>query len=340
MWKWYKKQGVTIRAAIIGGAFAIFAAILTGAIELMRPNPPIVIQLVPTENSISTLTITRDPSIIQTAIISPTITPTPDSTIVALYSLAATPNPSFAPIIRENDGAEQVYVPSGWFIAGDIFDKGYDDETAHLTYTDEYWIDRFLVTNIQFAYCIEAGACTRPGKSGSHVRPEGYFNISAFDDYPVMEISWQQAQAFCEWRGGRLPTEAEFEKAAGWNPVNGEVSLYPWGNIEPDATLANYDGVDRDTTPINRYPNGISAVGAYDMAGNLWQWTADWYAKDYYTNNLAWENPTGPDGGTYKVIRGGSWYSSDIRWLRVSNRGKNMPENAGNEIGFRCVFDE
>jgi len=140
MWKWYKKQGVTIRAAVIGGGFAILAAILAGAIELFKPNPPILIQILPTEISnsepkatealSSTPTFTHEPT--------ETNTPTPDPTIMALKSIASTPDTSFTPVIRRNeDGSEQVYVPSGWFIAGDMFNIGYDDETVHLVYTDE-----------------------------------------------------------------------------------------------------------------------------------------------------------------------------------------------------------
>lgn len=279
------------------------------------------------------------PTFTFTPIPTATITSTPNATQIAYATLIPTPNPGFVPEIRNTDlGIEQVRVPAGSFMAGDLTGIGYDDETAHRVYTDGFWIDRFLVTNGQFARCPEA-ICGNPLKAGSHVRPEGYYGVLAFDNFPVIEITWQQANDFCQWRGARLPTEAEFEKAAGWDPKTGATNIYPWGNNPPADTLANYNGIDRDTQPVDAYPDGVSAVGAYDMAGNVWEWTLDWYDPAYYTNNADWINPTGPGGGVYRVIRGGSWFSDNSLWLRAANRGQNRPENAGNEIGFRCVSD-
>lgn len=291
----------------------------------------------PTVTRTATPTLTSSPTPTKT----PTITPTPNRTQVLLATRHPTMDPSFYPVTRvTSDGIEQVWVPPGSFIAGDQHSLGYDDESpSHQVYADGFWIDRFLVTNAQFALCPEQ-VCSSPRKLGSHTRPTGYYGVSAFDNFPVIEVTWQQAYDHCGWQGGRLPTEAEFEKAAGWDPRTNEIRIYPWGDQPPDDTRANYNGVDRDTTAVDIYPDGISAVGAYDMAGNVWQWTADWYSETYYADNDSWINPTGPASGEFRVIRGGSWYSVNTLWLRVANRGKNRPDNFGNEIGFRCVFDK
>ncbi len=290
-------------------------------------------------------TITPQPNIISltsspTAIIvEATLTPTPNPTLIALFQAASTPNSIFFREIRTMEGYQQVLVPEGRFVAGDISGIGYDDEKpAHLVHTGAYWIDRNLITNAQYASCPDT-ECTPPQELDSHKRPSGYYGQLAYQDYPVINITWQQANDFCSWRGGRLPTEAEYEKTAGWNPQNGLTLIYPWGNFSPTDQLANYDGVDRDTTPVGSYPKGVSPVGAYDMVGNVWEWVSDWYSPTYYSDNQSWENPTGPANGVEKVVRGGSWYTKNILHLRVSNRGKSIPDNVANEFGFRCVFE-
>lgn len=267
-------------------------------------------------------------------------TPTANPTLIALFAEVSTPSPMFTPQFRIIDGVEQAWVPEGYFVAGDISGFGYDDEKpTHKVYTDEFWIDRTLVTNSEYARCPEQ-TCGAPEKLNSHARPNGYYNIPAYADYPVMSITWQQASDFCSWRNGRLPREAEFEKAAGWNPETGLTLIYPWGDFAPTDELANYNGIDRDTRPVRSYTKGMSPIGAYDMAGNIWEWMSDWYGETYYADNLNWNNPTGAADGIFKVIRGGSWFSDDTRWLRVSNRGRNVPDKAANEIGFRCVYEK
>ena len=269
----------------------------------------------------------------------PRATITPDPTLIAMFALASTPNANFVIESRSVDGIEQVWVPEGSFVAGDISGIGYEDEKPlHSVYTDGFWIDRNLVTNEQYASCPRP-TCSDPQKLSSHVRPNGYYGVPAFKDYPVIHITWQQAVDFCAWRGGRLPTEAEFEKAAGWDPLTGQTYIYPWGNEAPTDQLANYNGIDRDTRPVGSYPQGVSPTGAYDMAGNVWEWVSDWYSETYYSDNQEWRNPTGPTNGAEKVLRGGSWFSADTRWLRASNRGKSVPDKVANEFGFRCVFE-
>lgn len=260
--------------------------------------------------------------------------PTANPTLMSML----TPNPEFTPQFRTIDGVEQNWVPEGSFVAGDTSGFGYDDERPfHIVYTDGFWIDRTSVTNSEYASCPDS-ICTPPQKLNSHVRPV-YYGIPEYGNYPVINIIWQQASDYCAWRSGRLPTEAEFEKAAGWNPVTGLTLIYPWGDLAPTDDFANFNGIDRDTKPVGSYPKGMSPTGAYDMAGNVWEWVSDWYSATYYADNHEWHNPTGAQNGIYKVIKGGSWYDSNTSWLRVSNRGGiTPPDKVANEFGFRCVF--
>jgi formylglycine-generating enzyme required for sulfatase activity len=290
----------------------------------------------PTNTATITLTLSPTLTLTSTLTLTPTLTPTPNATQSFLATQLPTANAGFVPQVRTaNDSVEQVFVPGGSFLAGDQSGIGFDDEVVHQVYTDSFWIDRFLVTNAQFAKCPE-NICGQPESFVSHKRPNGYYGIPGFDNYPVIELTWSQAEAFCEWRGGRLPAEAEWEKAAGWDPVSGEMQIYPWGNQPPDKTLANYDNVDLDTTEVGFYSSNVSPIGAYDMAGNVWEWIFDWYA-DYDPNQQI--NPMGPPSGEKKVIRGGSWANTtNPQYLRVANRGTDFPGNATNETGFRCVF--
>jgi formylglycine-generating enzyme required for sulfatase activity len=207
----------------------------------------------------------------------------------------------------------------------------FDDEMPHTVYLDAYEIGRYEVTNKQYAQCVRAGACDK--------LEDQRYDEPAYEDHPVVYVSWFDAQAYCEWHhGARLPTEAEWEKAAS----GGDGRFYPWGDEDPDCTRANYFAMDGacvgDTTSVGNYPYGPIFDGemGMDMAGNAWEWVQDWYAEDYYNNSGSAENPQGPDNGDFRVKRGGSWKSESI-FLRSASRLQQTPDSAESDIGFRCA---
>jgi formylglycine-generating enzyme required for sulfatase activity len=222
----------------------------------------------------------------------------------------------------------QVYVPAGSFQMGS--DSGESDEKpAHPVTLDAFWIDRTEVTNKMYALCVEAGKCSLPSSVGSSKRGD-YYGNAQYNNYPVIYVSWDNTKAYCEWAGRRLPTEAEWEKAA--RGTGGRT--YPWGDATPDSTRLNFNSPDSDTTEVGKYPSGVSPYGALDMAGNVWEWVNDWYDEAYYSNSPL-KNPQGPDSGQSRVLRGGSWFVN-VRLVRAANREGDEPD-LFNGIGFRCA---
>jgi eukaryotic-like serine/threonine-protein kinase len=250
---------------------------------------------------------------------------------------------------------EMVYVPAGPFIMGSKEDdsKAYASEKpAHEVYLDAFWIDRTEVTNGQYARCVDTGVCEHPTAFGvektDSVTRDWYYSNPAYDDYPVINVNWNAARVYCEWAGRRLPTEAEWEKAARGT----DQRWFPWGNKNVRGSYLNLadrgtgyehsynlvdDGYD-DTSPAGNYPAGASPYGAYDMAGNVWEWTADWYSRSYYRES-PYENPTGPETGALKVLRGGSYNNGN--WaIRPTTRSYLGPIYAYAYIGFRCAASD
>ena len=246
----------------------------------------------------------------------PTPSPTPGPDDEAELGIGST-------MISEKDGMTLVYVPEGKFKMGGEYD---DEKPIHTVYLDAFWIDQTEVTNAMYEMCVEAGACKYPSN-------EAYYVSERYSDHPVIYVNWNRANAYCEWAGRRLPTEAEWEKAA--RGMDGRT--YPWGeNI--DSNLANYNKNIGDTTEVGSYLDGASPYGALDMAGNVWEWVADWYGENHYSSS-PFANPTGPSTGVYRVLRGGSWYSQ-VKLIRPVNRQRRPPSLAHNRGGFRCATSD
>jgi formylglycine-generating enzyme required for sulfatase activity len=231
------------------------------------------------------------------------------------------------------DGMEMVYVPAGPFLMGASMDEPFatnNEKPQSWIYLDAFWIDRTEVTNAMYAGCVAANHCPPVSQTRSKTR-FGYFNDPAYANYPVVNVSWQNAQSYCAWAGRRLPSEAEWEKAA-----RGEDGrLYPWGNERPFSSLLNYDNKIGDTTPVGSFPEGASPYGVLDLAGNVREWVSDWYGNNYYTI-MPVINPSGPADGEYRILRGGSWFSSEGA-VRTAARLWNYPELVSDSNGFRCV---
>jgi formylglycine-generating enzyme required for sulfatase activity len=233
-------------------------------------------------------------------------------------------------------------VPAGKFTMGSNI--GAKDETpTHEIFLDSFYIDKYEVTNAQYAKCITAGLC-QPPKQYNSTTYDDYFTNSKFSNYPVIFVDWYMAKTYCEWRGARLPTEAEWEKAA----KGVDERVYPWGSTfdgtflnSCDETCAHEsansefnDGYP-DVAPVGLFEKGQSPYGIFDMSGNVWEWVGDWYSPMYYGESPL-QNPTGPSSGQYRVIRGGGWRDQS-HGVSTSVRVYFEPINAYEFLGFRCV---
>ncbi|MEW6356603.1 MAG: formylglycine-generating enzyme family protein [Planctomycetota bacterium] len=232
-------------------------------------------------------------------------------------------------IVCLKDGSEMALVPAGEFTMGS--EKGEKDEgPVHKVYLDAFYIDKFEVSNERYRrFMAETGAAP----PGSMVDENLYG-----DDQPVLLVSRSAADAFCRWSGKRLPTEAEWEKAARGT----DDREYPWGNDPPDAGgvyRCNYDVIEdgyQYTAPVKSFPNGVGPYGCYNMAGNVWEWCNDWYDPGYYKESPAF-NPQGPPPREYASHRGGS-FSNKIGHMRSAYRSGFYHSMPNPVIGFRCAL--
>jgi len=221
-------------------------------------------------------------------------------------------------------------------------DAGVDESPAHEVDLDAYDIARYPVTVQEFRHFLDDQdgykneRWWKAGGFGQTQGPGGWEEQVLYPNRPVVGVSWYEAAAYCAWIGERLrrqvrlPTEAEWERAARGTAGR----KYPWGNEEPDAERANYGGEVGHPTPVGLYPQGATPDRIEDMAGNVWEWVADRYAKDYYRQSPP-KNPTGPESGSSRVVRGGSWFSEAS--ARASYRDSNHPDRRGSGLGFRVV---
>jgi len=274
-------------------------------IKTATPAPTATATLTPSLTATETLT--ASPTPIPTATM--TLTPTVTSTVPALDATlipSGTENRLWLPIERQISGLTMVYVPGGCFsmIPG-----------TEALCVEPFWITKTEVTTAEYGNCVASGTCTLPTSFSSRTHQD-YFGSSRFADYPVINITWRQAQEFSQWIGGDLPSDVQWRYAAqgpsGW--------LYPWGNDAPSPTRLNYDGAVGDVTEVGMYPSGASWVGAVDLAGNVWEWTR--------TNS----------DQTNKIVCGGSWNSYSGLVSAVS-QAANPETDSGFYTGFRVILD-
>ena len=228
--------------------------------------------------------------------------------------------------VNAKDGAVMVWVPAGEFLMGSKAGEGYEDERPqHKVFLDGFWIAKTPVTVVMYrTFCLASG----------HKMPdEPEFGWQ--DDHPMVSITWNDAVAYAKWAGAALPSEAQWEKAA----RGSDGRTYPWGFTWDTGKCSNSQGDHNPghTSPVGNFPAGASPYGLLDMAGNVWEWCADWYDKGYYQQSPA-RNPTGPATGAMRVVRGGSWNYVMPGDFRTAYRGWNDPAYGYFDRGFRCVL--
>lgn len=277
--------------------------------------------------------------------IPPTLTPT----------FTATPTPGIGSVrVFPKDSMPQVFVPAGEFLMGTLpedVDPSYGmvEEPQHSVYLDGYWIDQTEVTNRMFASFVEEtdyitdaekgnwGITLQNGQPGRFPgvdwqHPHGAStNLDSREDQPVVQVSWNDAHAYCTWAGRRLPTEAEWEKAArGTN-----AQTYPWGEQEPDQTILAIDDLSAGPSDVGSHPKDVSPYGVLDMAGNVREWVADWYSDTYYKESPL-SNPQGPETGEDRAFRG-QCFGSSVRFMRIAVRSAGYQDERWGWQGFRCA---
>jgi serine/threonine protein kinase len=263
--------------------------------------------------------------ILPTPTLQPTITPTTEE-VVSL------PTETPVPVeIRDVKNVPMRLVPAGEFIMGSDDTGDVGSRPAQDVYLDAFYIDKFEVTNEMYDACVYAVECRRPQQGGSATR-NIYFANQVYAKFPVLYVDWKMANAYCEWRGARLPTEAEWEKAARGT----DARLYPWGNNEPDCSLANHVGCVADTTPVDQHEAGISPYGVYGMSGNVWEWTSTLFKGYPYKADDGREDPKALGE---RIARGGSWhvFGGNSGNVRADTRLKLDPGYFGGYVGIRCV---
>lgn len=324
-------SGQRLRSTVIGSYIIVSVCLLItiGACLWMAPrlNLPAWMWDAPKPTATVT-TITLTPTKQQT----PAWTFTPVLAKIETPTKTRTPIPTSLPIeIKDTKDVRMVLVPAGEFNMGS--NNGDSSERpVHQVYLDAFYIDKYEVTNAHYQACVAAGGCQYDEWSMGHsLTRSNYYANPKYNDYPVVNVYWEEAKTYCEWRGARLPTEAEWEKAA--RGTDGRT--YPWGE-GISCSYANYSDCKGDTTEVGSYLKGESPYGVYDMAGNVWEWVNDVYDENYYQNS-SHTNPLGPtSSSSLHVLRGGAWFSSDVR---SANRDIHLASGWPNYYGFRCARD-
>jgi formylglycine-generating enzyme required for sulfatase activity len=362
---WFQKLPIWTKACgglvvLVGGLVAIILIFI-----IVKNLIPSTATTTESPRVIAPLTHTPSPVLTETPL-PPTRTHTPDP--LRTPTSTVTTNPFAPPAIASIgdtwtspiDSMTMVYIPEGEFLMGSTENdpQAADNEKPHRTvYLDAFWIDHTEVTNAMYAaFLNDQGNQSEGGAAWFDAANEDvliiqsggqWVPVEGYSDHPAVRVTWYGARAYCEMVGRRLPSEAEWEKAA--RGTDGRI--YPWGNVfdcrkgnfDDETTVDEYvvpggagcDGYDR-SAPVGSYPGGASPYGALDMAGNVAEWVADWYDPDYYANSPN-ENPQGPATGEYCVLRGGCWVLHEIS-LRTAYRDRASPNESWRFNGFRCVL--
>lgn len=374
-----RSSATPLRIISIG---AVFLVILLGLFLLTRfiPSNEPEAESIATSAAPLVIVITNTPDLTTTATATdrPTSTVRPQATSVTAPTPVSTapPTTTSRPLPSATTPPEStvIEIPAGSFTMGASADLGYaecqnllrgetcqrswftDEEPVHTVYLNRFFIDQYEVTNAQFAAFLNVTGNQREGgvpwldTTDEHTLirdlSSGFAAASGYENHPVIQVTWHGARSYCEWQGGRLPTEAEWEKAAR-GPL--DERLYPWGDAyeSQKANLCDSqcqetwrnpnfnDGYSR-TAPVGSYPTGDSYYGVHDMAGNVFEWTADWYSPDYYATSPD-ANPPGASTGELRITRGGSWYRNG-RSIRLSYRYGFAEVDSADDVGFRCVY--
>jgi formylglycine-generating enzyme required for sulfatase activity/predicted Ser/Thr protein kinase len=295
------------------------------ALNLRSTLLPSSTHLTPTPSETPLPTLTASPTSVPTD----TLTPFPSLTSIITPDISPTPLlPNDQ--IMDAQGTIMVLIRAGEFLMGNDTDA-WQSRPKHSVNLDAYYIDLYEVSNAAYAQCVNANICKPPARTKSKTRTT-YFGDAEYNTFPVVQVDWNMAQQYCEWRGARLPTEAEWEKAA---RGDADERSYPWGE-DISCTLTNYANCKiGDTEATDSHPDGNSPYGISNMAGNVLEWVADRYFDEYYRNSPA-ANPQGPSFGEYRALRGGSFMQTS-NFLRVYYRYYELPTTLSYWVGFRCA---
>ncbi len=317
-------------AFLAAGGGALLLLVVAVGCWVLYSNPGLFSGVMPAA------TFTQPPLPSATAMLpSPTaLPPTDTETAQPTSAPAETSLPTETPFpqeIKDSKNVPMVLIPAGDFIMGsdDTGDAG--SRPAHTVFLEAFYIDKYEVTNEMYDACVYAVECRKPRNPGSVTRST-YYSNPVFADYPVLYVDWSMAVAYCEWRGARLPTEAEWEKAARGT----EGLVYPWGNTNLDCSYANIAGCVGDTTAVDQYDKSQSPYGVYGMAGNVWEWTSSLFKFYPYSATDGRENMTATGK---RVARGGSWHTfgGNAGNARTDTRFELEPGYYGAYVGFRCA---
>ncbi|MFO0775410.1 MAG: formylglycine-generating enzyme family protein [Nitrospiraceae bacterium] len=258
---------------------------------------------------------------------------------IAMLSVVSTQTAQAVTEVKAKDGAPMILIPAGSFPMGVPIgdrDGGRDEYPRHHVTLDDYYLDKYEVTNAQYIAFVQATNHRVPQHPKDDTRNLWQKGLmpESIKDQPVINVDWYDAEAYCKWAGKRLPTEAEWEKAA----RGGDDRRFPWGNVEPTAKHLNYlqrwHG-EKTLMPVGSYEAGKSPFGVYDMAGNVWEWVNDWYDPTYYEKSPE-KNPPGPETGAEKVLRSSGW-AVEAPLVRVFTRVSSNPQIRNETTGFRCA---